>query len=85
MTMLNYYFAWCERSLPDHKPLFENAGQKERSNLGKEGGMFSRALAGVGQLKFSWFEESLVKGGSWKREELFLQISHCWAIRVFWG
>lgn len=39
-----------ENSL-EHKPLFENAGQKECSNLGKEGRLFSKALAGGGQLK----------------------------------
>lgn len=48
----------------EHKPLFKNAGQKECSFLGKEGRMISRALARVGQLKFSQFEESLVKDGS---------------------
>lgn len=42
------------------------------------------ALAGVGQLKFSWFEESAVKDDSRKREELFLQISsHCLDILDF--
>lgn len=37
----------------EHKPLFENAGQKEHSNLENEGRMISRALAGVDLLKFS--------------------------------
>lgn len=48
----------------EHKPLFETPGQKECSFLGKEGRMISRALARVGQLKFSQFEESSVKDGS---------------------
>lgn len=53
--------------------------------MGKEGRVFSRILAGVGQLKILhlvWGKHT-VKDGSQKREESFLHIGSHWAVWVF--
>lgn len=72
--MLNYYLHGVEEDPLEHEPLFQNPRQKERSDLGKEGGVFSRTLEGVGQPKFSRFEESLVKDGSQEEGGIVLEL-----------